>query len=286
VPQRAPDQERVRLIDEAVAKWRQGDVSLGKKLVTSIVDFRTPLTEESVNAEEAPDDVAVLPVEVDGVAILTQSCDIVRPCTERAYVHIAPVMTVPDDEAARIERGHHSQYVRVPAVPRLVVDLDRVTTIEKSVLASWDRTEGCTNDAERRTFARSLARKDARFAFPDDFGRAVAGLRARILEKHDRGSAEGAALRDYLLEIRATADPEWSAKAVTAFLTFIRKDTPEAAVIRWDELLERWLGLCEPSGQIVKVDGTVMTLREMTAQEYVDSDPLDLGHLSLRGRRG
>jgi len=260
-------------------------VALGKKWLASIVDFTSPLTEESLSADDAPDEVAVLPVEVDGVVLLTQACDIVRTCTERAYVHVAPVQTVSEDEAAQVERGHHPQYVRIPAVPRLVADLDRITTIEKAVLAGWERTQGCSTDAERRGFARALARKDSRFAFPDDFGAAVAGLRARVLAKHDRDSPEGAALREHLLEIRVTAEPDWNAGAVTAFLTFVRKDTPEAAALEWHQLIEKWLGLCEAKGRVVKIDGTVMTLREMTAQEYVDSDPLDLGHLSLRGRR-
>ncbi len=43
---------------------------------------------------------------------------------------------------------------------------------------------------------------------------------------------------------------------------------------------------CAPAGSIVAIDGTVMTLGQMTAQEYVDSDPLDLGHLSLRDWEG
>jgi len=285
VPRRPPDPERLRAIDEAVAPWRQGDVALGKMWLASIVDFTSPLTQESVSADDAPDEIGVLPVEVDGVVVLTQTCDVVRTCTERAYVHVAPVQEASEDEAAQVDRGHHPQFVRIPAVPRLVADLDRITTIEKAVLAGWERIQGCSTDAERRGFARALARKDSRFAFPDDFGATVAGLRARVLAKHDRKSPEGAALREHLLEIRVTAEPEWNAEAVTAFLTFVRKDTPEAAAVPWDQLLEKWVALCDPRRRIVKVDATVMTLREMTAQEYVDSDPLDLGHLSLRGRR-
>ncbi|HZA49953.1 MAG TPA: hypothetical protein VE549_04380 [Myxococcaceae bacterium] len=258
---------------------------MGEKSLVFIADFRCPLTDESLNADDASDEVAAFQVQVDGVAVITQTCDIVRTCAERAYVHVAPVQGVSEEEAVQVERGHHPQFVRIPALPRLVADLDRITTVEKAVIAGWDRSPGCLTDAEGRAFARALARKDSRFAFPDDFGAAVAGMRARVLEKHDRDSPEGAALRDHLLEIRVTADPEWNSEAVSVFLTFVRKDTPEAAAVQWDRLIEKWLGLCERRGRIVSVDGTVMTLREMTAQEYVDSDPLDLGHLSLRGRR-
>ena len=265
----------------AVARWRQGDVFRGQAWVTSVADFGSPLTSESLSAEGGEGDVVVLPAEVDGVVVLTQTCDVVRRCSERPYVQVAPVQEVAADKAALIEKGQSPRYARIPAIVGLIADLDRVTTVEKSVLATWERTEMST-DAERRAFAEALSRKHARFAFPDDLTEAVQPLRARILDKHGRASPEGVALREHLREIRITADPEWDAAAVSAFITFVRNDTPEAALVAWDELLDRWLALCVPAGAIVAIDGTVMTLGQMTAQEYVDSDPLDLGHMSLR----
>jgi hypothetical protein len=269
-------------MDEAVARWRQGDVFRGKTWVTSMADLGAPLTDESLSAEGGEDDLVALPTEVDGVVVLTQTCDVVRRCSERPYVQVAPVQEVTTDKAALIEKGQFPRYARIPAIAGLIADLDRVTTVEKSILAGWERTEGCSTDAERRAFAQALARKHVRFAFPDDLTEAVQPLRERILGKHGRASPEGMALREHLREIRITADPEWDADAVSAFITFVRKDTQEAAAVGWDELLERWLSLCVPAGSIVAIDGTVMTLGQMTAQEYVDSDPLDLGHLSLR----
>lgn len=279
---RPPDPERLAAIDEAVARWRQGDVFRGKAWVTSVADLGSPLTSESLSAEGAEDGVVVLPAEVDGVVVLTQTCDVVRRCSERPYVQVAPVREVSTDKAALIEKGLSPRYARVPAIVGLIADLDRVTTVEKSVLAEWEHTEGCSTDAERRAFAQALSRKHARFAFPDDLTEAVQPLRARILDKHGRASPEGVALREHLREIRMTADPEWNAPVVSAFITFVRNDTPEAARVAWDQLLERWLSLCVPAGAIFAIDGTVMTLAQMTAQEYVESDPLDLGHLSLR----
>ncbi len=55
--------------------------------------------------------------------------------------------------------------------------------------------------------------------------------------------------------------------------------------MQWAEFLPKWLGLCVAAGRIARIDGTVMTLSELSAQESVDSDPLDLGHLSLRGKQ-
>lgn len=89
---------------------------------------------------------------------------------------------------------------------RLVADLDRVMTVEKSVVFSWQRTVGCPLDEDARNFARALARKRARFAFPNDFNRLVDPLSQRLKEKHDRRSPEGGALRA-LREIRVVVTP-------------------------------------------------------------------------------
>lgn len=42
-------------------------------------------------------------------------------------------------------------------------------TVEKAVVAQWERKEGCLNDQEIRDLGIALTRKRARFAFPDDF---------------------------------------------------------------------------------------------------------------------
>jgi hypothetical protein len=40
------------------------------------------------------------------------------------------------------------------------------------------------------------------------------------------------------------------------------------------------LRLCKPTGVVRSIDGEIIPLDHLTAREYVDSDPLDLGHLS------
>ncbi len=46
--------------------------------------------------------------------------------------------------------------------------------------------------------------------------------------------------------------------------------------------LESWLNLVTRGGRFRFVEGVVTELRDMTAAEYVGSDPLDLDHLSGR----
>ncbi|HEY9599662.1 MAG TPA: hypothetical protein V6D33_18525, partial [Cyanophyceae cyanobacterium] len=48
----------------------------------------------------------------------------------------------------------------------------------------------------------------------------------------------------------------------------------------WDKLLQQWLNLIPASGRFQSVEGQVVTLEDITAKDYVESDPLDLDHLS------
>jgi hypothetical protein len=50
--------------------------------------------------------------------------------------------------------------------------------------------------------------------------------------------------------------------------------------IGWDQYLEQWLKLIPESGRFQNVEGSVVALEDMTAKEYVESDKLDLDHLS------
>jgi hypothetical protein len=165
-------------------------------------------------------------------------------------------------------------------------DLDRIITVEKTLLARWTRTPGWSTDQEARRFGQAVGRKYARPAFPDDLAISLTKLVGRIRDKHDKASDEGTALRA-LEQIRVTGTPSWSSDAIEVFLTF----APETRAIAdsvmsgeaWDELVDAWLALCEPSGVVRGVDGALIPLDELTAREYVDSDRLDLDHLSSHG---
>lgn len=284
MPELGPDE--AAQVDAALADWRQGDVALDANWCFYAADGDAALTPEGA---EAGPGTNIIQVSTEGAVVLTQTCDIVRPCLARPFIELAPLVEVTEEVAHEIERGYRPNYAIVPALraARLVADLDRTTTVEKPVLASWSRTPGWTTDEQARAFARGLARKRVRFAFPDDFNGLVRPLQSRILEKHDKGSDEGRALRA-LREIRVTASPSWDAPAsVELFFSFVRNDAePTFKGTGWDSYLEKWLKLVPPSGRFTAVEGVVLTLGDMTAQEYVDSDALDLDYLSSRDEGG
>lgn len=117
-------------------------------------------------------------------------------------------------------------------------------------------------------------------AFPDDFVRLVSQLTRRMSKKHDAQSEEGRALRA-LREIRVRAEPSWWASEVSLLFQFVRGDSDETfAGPTWDHYLDLWLNRVQPGGRFRQVDGVVHTLDDLTARDYVESDPLDLDRLS------
>ena len=268
-------------IEQSLSEWRQGDVTLEANWFTHVADPSKALTAESGQAEGT---LEAITSEVEGLVVLTQSCDIVRSCIERPFLEISPLVKVAPSTLHEIKRGQRPSYAFIPTLEKdyLVADLDRVMTLEKSIVASWKRIQGCSSDEESRSFAQALARKRARFAFPDDFVEFVSKLQERIKEKHNRQSEEGKALRN-LREIRVSAIPSWKAAQVNLFFLFIRsEDEPTFSGKSWDILLEQWLKLIPSTGRFTDIDGMVVTLENITANEYLQSDPLDLDHLSRK----
>ena len=283
MPRLAPDDPAAKRIDDALANWRQGDVALDAAWFVHVADGSVALTNE---AAEAGDGVNMVRGTVEGSVVLTQTCDIVRSCVRRPFVEVAPLVEVEEADAHQIERGYRPNYAIIPALRarRLVADLDRVMTVEKSIVATWTRTPGLTTDKEVRDFAQALSRKRARFAFPDDFNDLVKKLQSRIGEKHDRHTDEGRALRA-LREIRVTGSPSWeAANDVEVFFWFVRDESDMTFEGKaWAGYLDSWLKHVKPKDRFTKIEGVVVTLADMTAEDYVNSDRLDLDYLSTRG---
>ena len=269
-------------VDQQLSAWRQGDCVIGEHWFLFRTNAERPLTgDAAVAATEGSDNAEGA---VRGFAVLTQTCDLVRPCCDRPFVEVSSLVEVDDRILHEIRRGRRPNYGFIPGVARhcLVADLDRVMTVEKTVVAGWERIEGCGTDDDARRLSLALARKRARTAFPDDFVAFARPLVDRILRKHDRQSDEGRALRS-LREIRVRATPSWDAEAVALMFWFIRdEEDPGMETTGWEYYLSDLPKEQPGSGRFVRVDGVVLTLRDMTARDYVDSDPLDLDHLSTR----
>lgn len=276
--------EEHQRICEALERWRQGDCAVDEQYFVHVADGARPLTPEAEGLDEELQ--AVTSDDAVGLVLLTQTCDIVRDCIDRPFVEVAPLIEVSPDQLREVARGRRPNFALVPGLEDrlLVADLERVMTVEKSIVASWARTEGCRTDEEVRAFARSLARKRVRPAFPNDFVDLVGPLQTRIIEKHDRASDEGRSLRA-LREIRVHAAPSWESDEVDLFFWFIRQDDVPDDQQPTHEDLAKWLQRVPARGRFRTVGGQIASLDDMTARDYVDSDPLDLDHLSRASSR-
>lgn len=279
-----PDESilRVGSISAALNEWRQGDCVVGEQWFSYRLSCTYPVTEAAKAAAKENFDLAETLVK--GLVVTSQTCDILRDFTERPFVDVSPLVEIVDPlELANIKKGRCPRYAYIPGISasNLVGDLERSMCVEKPVLAGWQRIQGCSNDRERRSFAWMLARLRSRFAFPDDFVHMMRHLRSRFIEKHGKSSPEGEALRA-LSEVRICATPHWDAIAVGLHYWFIRNEAvPEIGGKSWAEHLKSWDQFLKDEGRFKREGAVVVTLNDLTAQEYLDSDPLELEHLSM-----
>jgi hypothetical protein len=270
----------IQAIDTALKEWCQGDCVLGEHWFVYRFNLQRPLTSDSADVATAETDLTES--EVTGFAVVTQTCDIVRTCNERPFVEISPLVEVDEQQLHDIQRSRQPQYAYISGVAELnlVADLDRVMTVEKAVMAEWERKPGCLSDGEVRALGQALARKRARFAFPDDFNDFAKKLQKRLRDKHNKATDEGDALRA-LREIRVRAEPSWNSPEIRLIFWFVRdEEQSQFKGIGWEQFLNKWLQLIPESGRYQDVEGLVVALEDMTAKEYVESDRLDLDHLS------
>jgi hypothetical protein len=280
--------------DQALQAWRQGDVTLEPQIgFVHWADLARPQTEAARQlAQDIPADQqgqASMPTVVQddavaGFVVLSQTCDIVRQSKQRPYVEVAPLIEVEPDELERVRRLGRPALAYIPATAarRLVADLDRSMTVEKAIVASWRRVPGWATDAEAREFAKALARRRQRFAFPDDFVSAARAFEKRFRDKHNRNSPEGAHMRA-LMEIRVLAAPSWDEPSVRLTLWFITDSDPAGMAPDWTTWIEQWAALVDQSGRFRVETAMPCRLEDMTGRDYFDSDRLEFDQLSTAG---
>lgn len=242
------DSEEIALIEAILRDWRQGDAMLGPDAVlVHLADKRLPLTAASRSAAaDAVEDHDIFEVltPVLGLVVVTQSCDIVKPCAKSEFVEVSPlVQPVSDQDFSDIQKSRISRYAYLPGLAsrKLVVDLDRTMTVEKAVVAGWKRIPGCTNDDERVAFAEALARKRQRFAFPDGFNTGLRRFRDRIRDKAGKATPEGR-LIEAIDHVRVQAVPNWDGAGVRVFFWFLLKSGEDIDFDASRLVIQNWMG--------------------------------------------
>jgi hypothetical protein len=271
---------------EILSAWRQGDAILGNHLrFVHVADLTRPLTAESKELAISENGIVAVGSTLAGGIIVTQTCDIVRNPDEYPFVQAAALIEISQSEYTEIVKGQRPNFAAVPGLADrfLVARLDLITTAEKTLLVNAPQNaivRGCRSDAEQMAFAECLSRKYSRFAFPDDFTRAVAKVQKKLREKHSSSGDNGEAFRA-LSEIRVAAIPSWDAKEPELLFLFVRSETASHVEV---EIAQRVIGSLmekfDKSGRFHDVRHRVVLLSDITASLYLSSQPLDLDHLS------
>lgn len=267
-------------IDASVIKWRQGDCFISPFWFIVKFNPERPNTEAAEGERESGNDL--VGVEVPGVVVVSQTCDVVRSCSEKPVVCVSPLKAVSEELLEEVRKLRRPDYAYLPGVAdkMLVADLSRLMTVEKGVVAVWARTSGCPTEGDQKEFRDALGRKLSRFPFPDDFNELVDGLREWMKKKHNKDSPDGAALQA-LREIRVLATPSWGDARVDLTFHFIRDDKvsiPKGST--WPDMLDKWMKLIPENEGRFRRTGFVTTLGDLTGADYYYSDRLDLDQLS------
>ena len=256
-------------IDAVTRTWRQGDFTLTQTCI-----YRLSGPPNSGEIKESP---------VRGLAVLTNTCDIVRTSRDRPYIEVCALFDWPADRAKemiRVRRGLFRRYAYVPGAAdlALVADLEQTMTVEKSILTTWKQSQGCVSDEERREFSRVVGQKRARPAFRDEFSGVARPLRDWLDTVGKSGRRTNVEL-DWFREIRVLATPDWNADSIELFFLFILSDDSPA----FDEglFLQEFEEFVRPVGPFVSVSGMVYQLADLRADEFVYSDRLEYDDLSL-----
>jgi hypothetical protein len=118
-------------VDAALAEWRQGDFALGVRAYVYLADLRVPLTDAAkqlaTETTQAGEELGLMTVasDVPGLVVVSQTCDIIRSCSERPLVELAALVEVDPSTFGHVRRGRVVRYAHVPALGdrRLVVDI-------------------------------------------------------------------------------------------------------------------------------------------------------------------
>lgn len=261
--------------------WCQGDCVVGAQQFVYAFDPKFRITEASEKVDEE-DPAPYVGEDVEGLVILTQTCDIVRPVRARPFIEVAPLIKKDSSDLSQIAKGMRPQFAVVPGVfdKGLVADLDRTMTLEKPILDSWAKVNGCRDDDEKRRFANALSRKRARAAFPNDFVDLIRPLQEKCKKKHGVDSPLGRTL-EAMTEIRVQPYPNWAGEQPkqVKFLFLLPPKFDSAKRSEADKEIKALIDLI-PASKKYQIDYAIGFHSEVSAAEYIASDLLDLDYLS------
>ncbi|MGN8027169.1 hypothetical protein [Microbacterium sp. 22242] len=147
----------------------------------------------------------------DGVVIISQTCDLVRP-VERPNIVVAKAVRLDPGVANDALRGKRPRWVAVREEPDVVfADLEMISSISKSAALELSVERSIPDhqwDAQRR-FAQRVGRRFSRLALPDNVVPWFGGLSDLVLSKAGKPNSPVGRAIEAIAEIRVAAD-DWT----------------------------------------------------------------------------
>lgn len=258
----------------ALRLWRQGDLT---------TDIRQTVVVSGIeNGDLVPEGE-----EAVGLVVVSQTCDVVNWGADKEWVAVAPLVELPDNLLPYVLSGSTPNWTPVENSPSqsVVANIGHLMTIHKSVLARSARTPGFNDEQGQARFADAISRKYGRFAFPDDFSNFVLEpLKRRIRGAHPKDSDQGRVYRS-ISECRVVASPGWNSDEVSVGFRFILhpQERLETSRDKIASVVAEHLNKIDwPTGFRPEEPAFMLqTLAEMTAEEWVQSHPIDWQFISF-----
>ena len=244
--------------------WQQGDACLSVEALPVMVS----------------DDGDAEFIDVSGVVVLTQTCDLIRDSADRPHFHVAALVPANSDEIEQIRQFGRPRFVYVPqcASMGLVGDLDLVTSYTKSVLTGWTRLPAPAEADARRDFGYATGRHRSRVAFPDRWAAELDKLRSWLRSKSQKSSPEGifaSAIEQMRIVANDTDCPDEA-----EILCLIPASIAPVLRSEWAKvMIPKLENKIDPSWGC-KVVFRLATTSEITAAEYLNRLRLDFDALS------
>lgn len=265
-----------------ISSWKQGDCFLTEKEFpyTFNPNFTKLYTGDPVEGNASTGIV-----DVEGLVIVSQTCDVIRDVVKRPYLEVAALVKLNKGDFKGVKAGKVSRHLYVPQLEaqQIVANIEMIATVEKLYLMGKDRISGFNTEKEARGFAYALGKKRARFPFPDDFVAVMEPMTSHLKDK-ELEAVEAKAV-ERVMEIRVKADPTWEGSKIDVELLFITEVTNQEIIDEIEKYVdERWLPLVRDNGKYV-FNYQVKSYDGISAMEYRSSEEYETDHVSGVARR-
>lgn len=273
-------------VADRLAEWQQGDFTLD---CCEFLFCTSPFEDE----EEGTPFSADVEDDLQGICVISQTCDIVRDPekTTVSYVTVCPLVKLDAARISPIEKGEVPRFGMLAGAPEhVVVDFTRAMSVKKELLVEWDRQRGCPQEADLQNFARALERFFGRFGFPDAFNDCMETFRKAVNGKYGKPNSDfGKAIRS-VSEFRVFPHTTWDdPDDVPITILAILKDPDGREVADVEEIRKElagqadkitWSAPFSPHATVLRV----ASLDDLSAAEYLNTYPLELNALSFAKR--